>query len=127
MAWRFRCPRGADRWTAEKLTVTGSAEPFQKAGMFFVRVIRMASKYYLSAQSNRSHRYLAVGDDGLHFDVIRDSGERPSMGNTMIGLDTAKAILLVYADATNGTTKLGGKVECLLAPVGEKNWTASSG
>ena len=119
-AWRFRCQQDTSRWTADKLTVTGIDEPFQKAGMFFVRVVKMGGTYYLSAQSNRSHRYLAAGKDGLHFKVIRDFGERPALGNAMIGLDAQKSILLVYADATNGLAKLGGGVECLLVPVGEE-------
>jgi hypothetical protein len=119
IAWRFRCQQDTSQWTADKLTVTGIDEPFQKAGMFFVRVVKMGGTYYLSAQSNRSHRYLAAGKDGLHFKVIRDFGERPALGNAMIGLDAQKAILLVYADASNGLTKLGGRVECLLVPVGE--------
>lgn len=121
IAWRFRFSSRTQRWTAEKLTVAGIVEPFQKAGMFFVRVTKMGGKYYLSAQSNRSHRYLAVGDDGIHFKLLRDLGERPSLGNAMLGIEHQQAILLVYADATNGLAKLGGHVEAMLVPVGQKN------
>ncbi len=120
IAWRFRFAKNTGSWSAGKLSVTGIDEPFQKAGMFFVRVVRMGGRYYLSAQSQHSHRYLAAGDDGIHFKVIRDFGERPSLGNAMFGIEANKSLLLIYADATHGLAKLGGNVEAMLVSTAAK-------
>lgn len=106
VAYRFRFNGNGDAWTAEEVIVSGIHEPFTRSGELFVRVIKTKSKYLLSSQSNESHRYLAEGNDGLHFKVIRDFGERPSLGNAMVSIEGTNEILLVYAHKSGD--ELGG-------------------
>ena len=49
----------------------------------------------------------------------KESDAQPATAYWPISSAT-QSILFVYADATNGLTKLGGKVECLLVPVAGK-------
>ena len=116
-AYRFRSNNSGDAWTAEELIVTGIEEPFKKSygGELFVRVIKHKGRYFLSSQSNASHRYLAAGSDGIHFKVIADLGERPSLGNAMAGIEGTNEILLVYADKSGD--ELGGDIECMRVAV----------
>ena len=62
-----------------------------------VRVVRKGSEYYLSSQSQACHRWLAKGEDGVHFDLVADFGERPSLANAMVDIEGTNDILLIYA------------------------------
>jgi len=115
VAYRFRSNGGGNAWTAEKVIVSGIHEPFARSGELFIRVIKTKGKYFLSSQSNESHRYLAEGNDGIQFNVIHDFGEKPSLGNAMVSIEGTNGILLVYA-AKSGD-QLGGKIECMLVSV----------
>jgi hypothetical protein len=117
LAYRFKSRDDGHAWSAERVTVSGIEEPFRRSGELFVRVVKKDSRWFLSSQSGKSHRYLAEGSDGIRFHVIRDFGERPSLGNAMASIEGAKELLLVYADRSNGD-QLGGRIEAMRMPVG---------
>ena len=69
----------------------------------------------MSSQSHSSHRWLARSDDGVHFDLVTDFGQRRSLGNAMVNIEGTSDILLIYANHTGGRKT----IECLLYAVAE--------
>lgn len=111
-AYRFKTGDRGKTWAVEQLSVSGIAEPFKRNinGQLFMRVVKKDSAYYLSSQSHASHRWLAKSDDGVHFELVADFGEKRSLGNAMANIKGTGDILLIYASCV-GEEK---HIECLV-------------
>ena len=126
--YRLKTSDRGKTWTTDELVVSGISEPFKKSpdGQLWTRVVRKGDTYYLSSQSDTSHRWLAKGKDGVHFNLVADFGERRSLNNVMINIEGTRDILLVYANyPTNlGTTEAPGvekDIEYLIYDTGESD------
>ena len=126
--YRFKTSDRGKAWTVEELQVSGISEPFKESvsGNQWARILKKGSAYYLSSQSNASHRWLAKGNDGVHFKVVADFGERPSLGNAMVNIEGTRDILLVYANYPDGPwpSFAAGEendIECLIFDAGESD------
>ncbi|MCK4817578.1 hypothetical protein KA005_17550, partial [bacterium] len=126
--YRFKTSDRGKTWTVEQLHVSGISEPFKKSvgSTQWARVLKRGNTYYLSSQSNSSHRWLARGNDGVHFKVVADFGERPSLGNAMVNIEGTRDILLVYANYPDGPwpSFAAGEendIECLIFDAGESD------
>ena len=116
-AYRFKTADRGETWAVEQLSVSGMAEPFKRNidGQLFTRVVRKDRTYYLSSQSHASHRWLARSDDGVHFELVADFGERRSLGNAMVSIEGTSNVLLIYASCV-GEEK---HIDCLVYDTGE--------
>ena len=126
--YRFKTSDRGKTWTVDELQVSGISEPFKKSvgGTQWARVLKKGNTYYLSSQSNSSHRWLAKGNDGVHFKVVADFGERPSLGNAMVDIEGTRDILLVYANYPeehwpNFAAGEENDIECLIYDTGESD------
>lgn len=117
-AYRFKTGDRGKTWTVEQLSVSGIAEPFKRNidGQLFARVIKKDHTYYLSSQSQASHRWLARGDDGVHFKLVADFGKRRSLGNEMVNIEGTRDVLLIYASCIGGEKH----IECILYDTGKE-------
>ena len=117
-AYRFKTGDRGKTWTVEQLSVSGIAEPFKRNidGQLFARVIKKDHTYYLSSQSQASHRWLARGDDGIHFKLVADFGKRRSLGNEMVNIEGTRDVLLIYASCIGGEKH----IECILYDTGKE-------
>lgn len=113
-AYRFKTSDRGKTWTADQLSVSGIDQPFKHRELF-VRVVKKGGVYYLSSQSRTCHRWLARGDDGVHFDLVADFGERPALGNAMVNIEGTSDIMLIYASHVGGQKH----IECLVYDTAE--------
>jgi len=126
--YRFKTSDRGKTWVADELVVSGISEPFKKSpdGQLWTRVVKKGDTYYLSSQSNASHRWLAKGKDGVHFNLVADFGNRRSLNNVMVDVEGTRDILLVYANYPTSleTTEASGvekDIECLIYDTGKSD------
>ena len=117
-AYRFKTGDRGKTWTVEQLSVSGIAEPFKCNidGQLFTRVVKKGHTYYLSSQSQASHRWLARSDDGVRFELVADFGKRRSLGNEMVNIEGTRDVLLIYASCIGGDKH----IECLVYDTGKE-------
>lgn len=115
LAYRFKTSDLGKTWTAERVKVSGIAEPFKYNidGRLFARVVKKGGTYYMSSQSHDSHRWIAKSDDGLNFELLRDFGKRRSLGNAMVNIEGTNDILLIFASYVDGKNE-NKNIECML-------------
>jgi len=126
--YRFKISDRGKTWVADELVVSGISEPFKKSpdGQLWTRVAKKGDIYYLSSQSDASHRWLARGKDGVHFNLVADFGKRRSLNNVMVNIEGTRDILLVYSNypTDQKTTEAAGTekdIECLIYDTGESD------
>ncbi|MCK4624737.1 MAG: DUF2341 domain-containing protein [Phycisphaerae bacterium] len=128
-AYRFKTSDKGKTWTAKEVVVSGIAAPFKKCGdgQVWTRVVKKGKTYYMSSQSDASHRWIAKGTDGLHFKVVADLGKRRSLSNAMVNIKGTRDILLVYANYPDPDPKrtcrpgIEKNTECLIYDTGESD------